>query len=81
MIHFLKILWWIESSKEEHVFEIEIICKIINVFMVFFVKINACNLIEVLILKTNLPNFTNNAKTIMQKNNHNDRMQNSYVFF
>ncbi len=47
---FFKILWWIENSKEQHVFEIEIICKIINVFMVFFVKMNASYLTEVLFI-------------------------------
>ncbi len=26
------ILWWIEISKEEHLFEIETICNVINVF-------------------------------------------------
>ncbi len=31
-----RILWWIKSSKEQHLFEIEIFCNIINVFTVTF---------------------------------------------
>ncbi len=29
-------IWWIESSKEQHLFEIENFCNIINVFTVTF---------------------------------------------
>ncbi len=35
-ILFFRILWWIESSKEQHLFEIENFCNIINVFTVTF---------------------------------------------
>ncbi len=40
-ILFFRILWWIESSKEQHLFEIEILCDIINVFTVTFDQCNA----------------------------------------
>ncbi len=39
MTIFLKILWWIESSKEQHLFEMEINCNI-NVFTVTFDQFN-----------------------------------------
>ncbi len=29
-------IWWIENSKGQHLFEIEIFCNIINVFIVTF---------------------------------------------
>ncbi len=32
------ILWWIESSKEQHLFEIEILCSIINAFTLTFIQ-------------------------------------------
>ncbi len=36
-VHFVfRNLWWIESSNEQHLFEIEIFCNIINVFTVTF---------------------------------------------
>ncbi len=42
MIHFIvRILWWIENSKEQHLFETEILCNIINVFTVTFDQFNA----------------------------------------
>ncbi len=31
-----QLFWWIESSKEEHLFETEIFCYIINIFIVPF---------------------------------------------
>jgi len=34
---------WIESSKEQHLFEIEIYCNIINYFTVTFDQFNAIN--------------------------------------
>ncbi len=37
---FFRILWWIESSKEKHLFEIEIFCYIINAFTVTFDQFN-----------------------------------------
>ncbi len=40
-IEFLRIIWWIESSKEQHLFEIEIFCNIISVFTVTFDQFNA----------------------------------------
>ncbi len=33
-------IWWIEGSKEQHLFEIENFCKIINVFTVTFNLLN-----------------------------------------
>ncbi len=38
-IFFFNILWWIESSKEQHLFVIEIFCNIINDFTVTLVKV------------------------------------------
>ncbi len=38
---FFRILWWIESSEEQHLFEIEIFCNIIIVFTVTFDQFNA----------------------------------------
>ncbi len=35
------IIWWIESSKEQHLFEIEIFCNVINVFTITFDQFNA----------------------------------------
>ncbi len=35
------ILWWIESSREQHLFEIQIFCNIINIFTVTFDQFNA----------------------------------------
>ncbi len=40
-IIFFRILWW-KSSKEQHLFEVEIFCDIINVFPVTFNQFNAC---------------------------------------
>ncbi len=37
---FSRIFWWIESSKEQHFFKIELFCKIINVFSVTFHQFN-----------------------------------------
>ncbi len=31
-----RILWWIECSKEQHLFEIQIFCNILNIFTVTF---------------------------------------------
>ncbi len=33
------VTWWTERLKEQHLFEIEIICNIINVFTVSFIFI------------------------------------------
>ncbi len=41
-ILFFRILWWIESSKEQHLFEMEIFCNILNVFTVTFDQLNEC---------------------------------------
>ncbi len=38
--YYYKILWWKDISKEQHLFEIEIFCKIINVFNVTFDQFN-----------------------------------------
>ncbi len=38
---FFWILWWIERSKEQHLFEIENFYNIINVFIVTFDHMNA----------------------------------------
>ncbi len=35
------ILWWIESTREQHLFEIQIFCNIRNVFTVTFDQLNA----------------------------------------
>ncbi len=40
-ILFFRILWWIESSKEQHLFGLEIFCNIINVFTATFDQFNA----------------------------------------
>ncbi len=34
--NFFRFLWWIESSEEQHLSEIEIFCNIINVFIFTF---------------------------------------------
>ncbi len=37
VIHFIfRILWWIERPKEQHLFEIESFCNIINAFTLTF---------------------------------------------
>jgi len=41
VVYDFKILWWIESSKEQHLFEIESFCNIINAFTVSFDQFNA----------------------------------------
>ncbi len=41
MHYFFRILWWLEGSKEQHLFELEIICNIINIFTLTFDKPNA----------------------------------------
>ncbi len=38
---FVRIIWWIESLKEQHLFAVEIFSNIINVFLVTFDKFNA----------------------------------------
>ncbi len=38
---FFRFLWWIESSEEQHLSEIEIICNIINVFIIIFDQFKA----------------------------------------
>ncbi len=40
-IFFFWNLWWIESSKEQHLFEIKIFCNIINIFTGTFDQFNA----------------------------------------
>ncbi len=40
-VYFSLILWWTESSKEQHLFEVEIFCNIIHVFTVTFDQFNA----------------------------------------
>ncbi len=44
-------LWWKESSKEQHIFKIEIFCYIINVFTVPFDQLNASLLNISIVLK------------------------------
>ncbi len=39
-IRFFRIHKWIESSKEQHLFEIEIFCNIINIFTITFDQFN-----------------------------------------
>ncbi len=46
-ILFFRIHRWIESSKEQHLFEIEAFCNIINVFTVTFEQFNASTLIKI----------------------------------
>ncbi len=50
-ILFFRIFWWTESSKEQHLFETEIFCNIINIFTVTFEKLYAssffCNILNV----------------------------------
>ncbi len=38
---FFRFLWWIESSEEQHLSEIEIFCNIINVFIIIFDQFKA----------------------------------------
>ncbi len=53
-----RILWWIESLKEQHLFEIEIFCNIVNVFKVNLMCPSWINLL-ISFKKENLltPNF------------------------
>ncbi len=39
--NFFRFLWWIESSEEQHLSEIEIFCNIINVFIITFDQFTA----------------------------------------
>ncbi len=39
--NFFRLLWWIESSEEQHLSEIEIFCNIINVFIITFDQFKA----------------------------------------
>ncbi len=34
--NFFRFLWWIESSEEQYLSEVEILCNIINVFIITF---------------------------------------------
>ncbi len=36
---FFRFLWWIESSEEQHLSEIEIFCNIINVFIIILINL------------------------------------------
>ncbi len=38
---YFQILWWTESSKEQHLFEIDIFCNIVHVFTVTFDQLTA----------------------------------------
>ncbi len=38
---FFRFLWWIKSSEEQHLSEIEIFCNIINVFIIIFDQFKA----------------------------------------
>ncbi len=38
---FFRLLWWIQSSKEQHLFEIEMFCNIIKIFTVTIDHFNA----------------------------------------
>ncbi len=49
MHYFVRILWWIERSKEQHLFEIEIFCIHINVFIVSLDRFNASLLNKLII--------------------------------
>ncbi len=56
-IYFFTIIW-IESSKEQYLFEIVIFCNIVNVFTVTFNQFNAPSLIKIKSInffKNNLP--------------------------
>ncbi len=60
-ILFFRIHRWIESSKEQHLFEIEIFCNIINVFTVTFDQLEIAALMNKsinLFKKTQTPNFS-----------------------
>ncbi len=39
--NFFRFIWWIESSEEQHLSEIEIFCNIINVFIIIFDQFKA----------------------------------------
>ncbi len=47
--NFFRFLWWIESSKEQNLSEIEIFWNIINVFIITFDQLNHPCYIKVLI--------------------------------
>ncbi len=51
-----------ESSKEQHLFEIEILCNIINVFTIIFVQIN------IFLLNRSINFFTKNVYKIRTPN-------------
>ncbi len=44
-----RILWWMESSKEQHLFEIEIFCNSVKYFTVTFNQLNASMLYKCII--------------------------------
>ncbi len=58
-IFFYRIRWWIASSKEQHLFKIEIFCSIINVFTVTFDKLHA------FLLRKSINLFKKNTHTIL----------------
>ncbi len=58
MIHLFMIFWWLESSKEPHLFEIVTFYNIINVFTIRFDQFIASLLNKLSYLKKETPNFS-----------------------
>ncbi len=57
-VELFKFLWWIERSEEQHLSEIEIICNIINVFIITFDQFKASLLNKSINLYNNNNNYT-----------------------
>ncbi len=57
-VELFKFLWWIEHSEEQHLSEIEIICNIINVFIITFDQFKASLLNKSINLYNNNNNYT-----------------------
>ncbi len=49
VIFFFRILWWIERYRDQHLFEIEIICNFINVLLSILINLMCPRWIKVLI--------------------------------
>ncbi len=65
---FFRFLWWIESSEEQHLCEIEIFCNIINVFIITFDQ-----------FKASLLNKSINFYNFLPKNYTDSKLLNSIV--
>ncbi len=65
---FFRILWWIESSKEQYLFEIKIFCNIINAFTVTFDQLKVPCWIKVLISLKKIISLTPNFWMIYKVN-------------